>query len=350
MFCTLGIGGVKQLFRSPDGTSILQIYRTGEVSEQNRLKEVKILFLGASKRVTLLERFFAAAEQLAISVRLYSCEATAEFYPISHLASVIAGPDFMTPAFQIWLEKTIQEYTIDIIIPNLDAATVALSKYRYEHRENQCWALVSDHDICWKMYDKLLSDRFFRSVGVLCPDNTPGHFPKILKPRFGSASKGLQVACSESQMARILNENDIDYFVQDFISKVRETTVDFYISRKGELIGYVLRDRIEVSDGEVMVCRTRTPDLEEIELIEQLAKSAPWQGCITLQYINSGQQLYVIEINPRFGGGATCGIEAGLNMPLYVLAEFFGYDINPPVVNHKLLMTRARRDFFYEYV
>lgn len=319
------------------------------MTQQDHLQEVKILFLGASKRVSLLERFHAAAPKLGISLKLYCCEAAKGFYPISHLATVLAGPKFGSTAFQEWLDETIQTYAIDIVIPALDAATVALSQCCSKSQERDYWAIVSDHDICRTMYDKFLSDDFFRHAGIACPPNSPGRFPKILKPRFGSASKGLQIVCSDTEMERALNGKNGDYLVQDFISGARETTVDFYVSRKGVLIGYVLRDRIEVSDGEVMVCRTRTASPAEVQLIETVARSAPWQGCITLQYLASNQCLYVIEINPRFGGGATCGIEAGLDMPLYILSEFLGRDIDAPVLNNKLEMTRARRDFFHEY-
>jgi carbamoyl-phosphate synthase large subunit len=319
------------------------------VGDRGQPQEVKILFLGASKRVSLLERFYTAAQQLAVPLKLYSCEATEGFYPISHLASVVAGPSFTAMSFQTWLEKKIRQHAIDIIIPALDAATVGLSQYRAGHPEDKCWALVSDHNICRTMHDKFLSDEYFRLAEIARPPNTPGQFPKILKPRFGSASKGLQVVHSEIEMLRYLNERNVDYLVQDFISGARETTVDLYVSKEGKLVGYVLRDRIEVSDGEVMVCRTRSASPAELELIERVAQLAQWQGCITLQYLTSDQRQYVIEINPRFGGGATCGIEAGLDMPLYILSEFLGHSIDPPVLNHKLEMTRARRDFFHEY-
>lgn len=319
------------------------------MSEHDHPQEVRVLFLGASKRVSLLERFYTAAQKLGISLKLYCCEAAEDFYPVSHLASVLPGPSFGSISFQPWLNKAIRDYGIDIVIPALDAATVALSQYCADYPEGKYWAIVSDHNICRTMFDKFLSDEYFKLAGITCPPNTPGHFPKILKPRFGSASKGLHVVCSETEMARSLNGKNVDYLVQDFITGARETTVDFYVSRKGQLIGYVLRDRIEVSDGEVMVCRTRSASDAEVQLIEKVAQSAKWQGCITLQYLASDQHVYVIEINPRFGGGATCGIEAGLDMPLYILSEFLGRSIDPPVLNHKLEMTRARRDFFHEY-
>lgn len=309
---------------------------------------VRILFLGASKRVSLLERFHAAAEHLLTPIELYSCEAKDEFYPISGLATVLPGPRFTCASFQSWLERTIHEKSIDIVIPNMDAATVALSEYKDKHGDAQCWAVASDSGICKQMFDKVLSEEFFRSCGIPCPASTPGLFPKILKPRTGFGAKGIRIARCESDLKDILRANE-DYLVQDFIEDALETTVDFYVSRTGKLIGYVLRDRIEVSDGEVMVCRTRTARPDEAMLIEQVAASAQWQGCITLQYLTNRKGTYTIEVNPRFGGGATCSIEAGLNMPLYILREYLGLGTEMRPAIRSVFMTRARRDFFYEY-
>jgi carbamoyl-phosphate synthase large subunit len=313
-------------------------------------KDISVLFLGAAKRVSLLERFVAAAWKINVGLQMFSCEASSAFYPISHLACVLAGPSFTAPEFQQWMADTVRRHSIDIVIPNMDSATVALSLYQSQHREQPCWAVVSDHGICEIMNDKVRSSEFFRSAGIPCLPNTPDRYPKLLKPRFGFGSKGIRVIHSSSQLAGFLQKNDpLAYEVQDLIEDFTETTVDLYVSRTGSLIGYVLRDRMEVSDGEVMVCRTRDATQDEAALIEKVAASAKWQGCITLQYMTSRHGRYVVEINPRFGGGATCGIEAGLDMPLYILSEFLGEPITPPRALKKLTMSRARRDFFYEH-
>jgi carbamoyl-phosphate synthase large subunit len=305
--------------------------------------------MGAAKRVSLLERFLDAAGKIDVRLQLFSCEAKSDFYPISHLASILPGPGFITNEFQLWIANAVQQHSIDIVIPNMDAATVALSRYQSHNRGEACWAVVSDCDICEKMYDKVLASEFFRSSGIHCPPYTPDYYPKVLKPRFGFGSKDIRVIHTSSQLAELLRDNPDAYEVQDFIENFTETTVDIYISRMGLLIGYVLRDRIEVSDGEVMVCRTRDASQDEIALIEKVAASAKWQGCITLQYMTNQRGRYVVEINPRFGGGATCGIEAGLDMPRYILSEFLGESVCPPGTLRKLTMSRARRDFFYEH-
>jgi carbamoyl-phosphate synthase large subunit len=308
-----------------------------------------VLFLGASKRVSLLERFVDAASRHNIGITLFSCESDEQFCPVSTLATVLAGPVFLSNEFGDWLHNAIERYSIDVVIPNMDSATVALSRFAEEHM-GSCWPLVSTRLLCESMYDKKLADAFFREHDIPVPPDTPGRFPKILKPRLGFGAKNIRIVRNAAQQCAELSENGSDYIEQDFLSAFEETTVDIYLSRKHGLLGYVLRDRIDISDGEVMVCRTRLPREDERRLIEQIASIRGWQGCITLQYLTDPRgSLYVVEINPRFGGGATCAIEAGLDMASYILLERLGEPLSRPSTFRNLIMSRARRDYFHEY-
>lgn len=313
------------------------------------MRNVRLLFLGASKRVSLLERFIAASSRHCIHLELFSCELEDGFYPISTLAKVLAGPGFLCSEFNEWLRDIVKRYSIDIVIPNMDSATVVLSRFA-ETDLGSCWALVSTRQLCESMHDKILSDTFFREHCIPVPPDTPGIFPKIIKPRFGFGAKGIRIAKDPGQLAAELAGNEASCVVQDLLFDSRETTVDIYVSPKSGFLGYVLRDRIEVSDGEVMVCRTRPPYENERSLIERVANIPGWQGCITLQYLTDKHgNLHVVEINPRFGGGATCAIEAGLDMASYILLEYLGVPLTPPTAIRNVIMSRARRDFFYEY-
>ncbi|TAN00284.1 MAG: ATP-grasp domain-containing protein [Chitinophagaceae bacterium] len=315
----------------------------------NNLK-IKILFLGASKRVSLIEYFLKSANELNVGLELYSCEHESKFYPISQYASIIPGPDFKQPEFGFWLNDFLKAKGIDIVIPNMDAATVALSYFKETKKEFEAsWMVVSNYELCIKMEDKILSDEFFKSKNIPVPLNSTDIFPKYIKNRFGFGGRDTYIVKNQKDLNRFFQNVSTDkYIIQDEV-KGQESTVDIYFSRQGVLIGYIIRDRYEVSDGEVMSCSTREPYEIEKELINKVCAIPGWQGCITLQYIRDGNNITVIEINPRFGGGVTCSIEAGLDMPLYLLSEYIKIPYKLPDHFKKIYMTRARKDYFYEY-
>jgi carbamoyl-phosphate synthase large subunit len=181
-------------------------------------------------------------------------------------------------------------------------------------------------------------------------ENDNDFFPKIIKYRKGYGSKGIYFVHNHEELQKISSEINInDYLIQNFIS-ARETTVDMHISKKGDLVGYVLRDRLEISDGEVMACETRLPNKSEKHMLEAISRIPGWLGCITIQYFTNEEdgQIFINEINPRFGGGVTCSIEAGLDIPRNILREYLGRDVIKMQTFKKIYMTRSRRDFFYE--
>lgn len=231
----------------------------------------------------------------------------------------------------------------------MDSATVALSKFKTKYSPvdiNNCWCVVSNHTLCEQMNNKLLSEKFFITNELQTFSNTINRFPKIIKHKYGFGSKEQYIVRNKDELSILKKRIPIeDYIIQDFIEG-QETSVDIYINKANELVGYVLRDREAVSDGEVMDCCTRNPNMNEQKLIEKIIKIKGWQGCITLQYIKSSEdKIYVVEINPRFGGGTTCAIECGLNMPLYILSDYIGLQYRKPNIKN-IRMVRARRDFY----
>lgn len=269
---------------------------------------INILFLGASKRVSLIERFLKAADKLNIQLNILSCENELDFYPISTYAEILKGPTFKSKDFEPWLKSIIKNKKINIIIPNMDSATVALSKFtKNNNNYSHTWPVVSSYYNCKYMEDKILTAKFFKKYLIPTPSCSLNTFPKIAKYKFGYGSKKLQIIESQNDLDYFYKRfNKKDYLLQDFIFG-QEVTVDAYVSPKKKLIGYVLRDRLEISDGEVMVCQTREPDNIENTIIRKILTIKGWIGCITIQYIKDFKgNLYFLEINPRFGGGVTC--------------------------------------------
>ncbi len=311
-------------------------------------RRLNILFLGAAKRVSLLERFLAAAERLDVHITIHSFEKDNGFCPISHLALVHGAPKFSAAAFQDRLTSFIAESNIHIVIPNMDAATEALAIFRETRASPGCWNVISKFNLVQAMHAKDLAAVFFQKHHLPTPVDTPGRFPKIVKPVHGFGGKGIKRVASSEELAAALVAKE-PMLVQDFVDGI-ETTADFYVSPRYGLLGYVLRDRIEVSDGEVMICKTREPTASERDLLERIAAIPGWEGCITVQYIRAHERAppCLIEINPRFGGGATASIEAGLDMAYYVLGEYLGLPLSPAEHIRTLLMSRARRDFFLD--
>ncbi len=311
-------------------------------------RQINILFLGAAKRVSLMESFVECAKKRNLNIKIFSCEASDDFCPISGLATILPGPKFSDEKFQHWLKENIQKHNINIVVPNMDSATVALAKFNEQNKIDNCLCVVSSYDLCNQMNDKVLSEVFFKKNQIPTYENTDGFFPKIVKDKLGFGGRGQHIVKNKNEYDTLMQSiNHENFVIQDYITGV-ETSTDIFISKSQGLIGYVLRDRLAVSDGEVMDCETRFADENEKTIIEKIANIPGWFGCITLQYIKDDMgNIRIVEINPRFGGGSTCAIACGLDMFDFILSEYFNQKIVLGKIKN-LRMTRARRDFYKE--
>jgi carbamoyl-phosphate synthase large subunit len=139
-----------------------------------------------------------------------------------------------------------------------------------------------------------------------------------------------------------------DYLVQLFID-ADEYSVDGYVDMKGTIIALVPRRRLEVQGGEATKSITvREPGV--IRLCEKILGTGLLRGPVTLQFLkekDSGK-LFLMEINPRLGGGVLTSIAAGADMAGYLFNDFLQIPNTPE--NHwkeHVVMTRAFREFYF---
>jgi carbamoyl-phosphate synthase large subunit len=204
--------------------------------------------------------------------------------------------------------------------------------------------------------DKLAAYRHLSAAGIDTPRTWTleqllamhdHDLPFFVKPRSGSAGAGLHLIETEEDLRQVRRWVD-DPIIQEYVQG-REYTMDVYTGLNGEPACVVPRLRLRVRGGEV--CQSQVVlDPELIEAGREAVRALPGcVGVITIQCIRSpAGRIAVIEVNPRFGGGAPLSIAAGADFPRYILAQHLGRRIHvPPTARQDgLMMTRYDRSIF----
>lgn len=291
----------------------------------------------------MLEGFFAAAKKEGVEVCLFSVENTAAV-PISKLAKIFIGPSFRDEKFGGFLADLVVRNKIDLVIPNMDAATVVLAGLKQKLAALGCHPVVSSVDLCATMEDKIRSEQWFVSLGLSVPAREG--FPCIVKHRLGFGSRDQGVFDNQAELEGFLSRRTHkDYIVQKFTAG-QEYTVDAYVDLKGKIIAALSRKRLKVVDGEVDVSEvSRHGGI--LEITRKVLSQPGWEGPLTLQFIDSPAGPVILEINPRFGGGVTHSIHAGLDMPRWIIREHLKRPLDDlPAWADGSIMMRYRKDVF----
>jgi putative hydrolase of the HAD superfamily len=123
--------------------------------------------------------------------------------------------------------------------------------------------------------------------------------------------------------------------------------VDLLADFQGRVLSVVPRLRQLVVAGESYVSRTaHAPDL--IAETSRLATELHLVGHNTIQCFWNGKQAKFVEVNPRFGGGATLGIAAGADTPAMLIRLTSGETLPAQVGQFQadMVMLRFTEDLF----
>lgn len=224
-----------------------------------------------------------------------------------------------------------KEESIKVLIPLYEGEFEILHSVRGKFKDIDTLILLSNSEILEVCKDKKKTYEYFINSKVNLPKvyteeeitnivtyGDVNKFPLIIKPRAGMGSNGIY---------KINNLNELKFFkdyvengiIQEYIAG-EEYTVDVLTDLKGEPVYVVPRKRLEVRSGEVVKSSTSKDEkiinetLKVMKYLNELRDSNKLGllGPLTIQFFKKENgAIYLLEINPRFGGGVPLSFEAG---------------------------------------
>ena len=308
-------------------------------------KSFKILMLGGGKRVSLARRLKEAILSYNFLPEIYSYDLTKN-EPISKEASIIEGLPWNSEKIINNLKEKIIKYDFDLIISNADPALPLQSILSNEFKSA---SIISSYESILICQSKDLFQEYCEKEKLpIIPKWDKKTFPFFIKPKTGSSSIGAKLIYSISQLKNDKELKEDIYIKQQFIDGI-EYTVDIYVDKNNEIKSISPRERIKTAGGEVIL--TRTLRDKKIEyLSEKIIYKLRLKGAISIQFIKSrlDNKIWLMEINPRLGGGVIASIEAGHNIPKMLISDILGHDINKSSFKTNLIMKRYFEEIFYE--
>lgn len=312
-------------------------------------RKINILMLGGAKRVSLAEQLIRAGKELGVQVSIFSHELS-EREPIASVGTVIVGSKYSEKGIDDEISHVIESHAIDVVLPFIDPAIELAA--RVSRRHPDVFIPVSSEEVARAMFDKQVAAEWFERAGIPIPATYTAEsitYPAILKPRTGSASKGIIVVHNAEELSRAPKPLG-EYLIQEYIADRDEYTVDCYVgTTDGDVKCAVPRLRIATAGGEVI--RTETRRIPAVmSLAERTLKELKFRGPVTLQFIydRSNSRFLLMEVNPRLGGGVICSIMAGADIAKMIVEECEGMNATPcRVWRDGTLMTRYFREVMF---
>ena len=147
-------------------------------------------------------------------------------------------------------------------------------------------------------------------------------FPVFVKPYKGSASININKVSSKEEINTLFDVYD-DLLIQEFLDG-QEIGADVYvdpISKK--VVSIFTKEKIKMRAGETDKARS-FKDEKLFDLITDLVEKIGYEYMIDMDIFKVGNDYYISEINPRFGGGYPHAYECGVNFPRLIINSMNG--------------------------
>ena len=255
------------------------------------------------------------------------------------------------PEFIVKLENIIIKNMIDVVLPTGTYYTMVVSEYK-----NRLARLsVVPFENFGKMnylHDKYNSMEICKTLDIPTPktiliENRHSleklaneiKYPAVLKARKGAGNDGVWKVRNAEELQQIYRKNFVDYvsnninakdrskpIIQEFIPGELHDVTSFSINGEPKaVLSQVRQMSSPLWGGSGIINRTTdNPDIKTIAV--EIIKKFKWNGILEFDFkIDSRDgKAKLIEINPKIWGTTWLTVQAGFNMPLYLVKNALG--------------------------
>lgn len=315
---------------------------------------MNVLFTCAGRRNYLLEYFRAA---LGDKGRVLAADASDSAPALQEADEAFLVPGVHDTGYTDAIKEICAANGVGLLVPLNDLELPVLSRNRASFASSGVCVLVPEPDVVETCFDKIETARFLRLIGLitpLCYDNLDDaklaltrqdiRFPLVVKPRWGTASIGIEYTEDLSELEstffltgrRVFRTIISKASTQDAENSVviqeklkgDEYHLDVLNDLQGNYVATFAKRKLAMRAGETDKAVT-VHDAELEEIGRRLGEGLGHIGNLDCDIFASDKGLSVLEMNPRFGGGYPFAHEAGADAPAAIVAWAQGREANP---------------------
>ena len=330
---------------------------------------MNILFTCAGRRTYLLKYF---KQQLGADGKIIGADMQPTAPALSAADVRVMVPAVYDSCYVDVLREICVEHDVDVLISLNDLELPILAANKMSFESIGVKVLVSSPKVIDICFDKLRTFEYIKSLGLKSPKTYANldsaicagelHFPVVIKPRWGSASIGIEFVDDMEDLPiiyelirrkiskgilREVSRRDNDFIlIQEKISG-KEYGLDVINDLNGCNVGVSVKQKLSMRAGETD--KAVTIDNAELRRIgEVIGINLAHIGNLDCDILEMNGSYYVLELNPRFGGGFPFSYEAGVNLPKAIIRWVQGRSFNNDELKPIYGLTFAKCDYLVD--
>lgn len=315
---------------------------------------MNILFTSVGRRGYLLDYF---REALAGRGQIHASNSSEYASAFLKADKTVISPLIYSPTYVDFMLDYCMKEKIGAVIPlfDLDVPILSAAKERFEQAGVRLITLPVDKAIICN--DKVKTCELLKANGFNTPETYSTlkaaldaleekkiHYPLIIKPRWGMGSIGVQIAENLDELRvlfKIVHRTVSDSYLkyESAVDQERmviiqakvigqEYGLDVINDLDGNYVTTFVKKKLAMRSGETDISRIEN-DEELIKIGAKLGRIIGHSGNLDVDVFKSEKQIYILELNARFGGGYPFTHAAGVNLPKAIVSWLMGEHVDP---------------------
>ena len=321
---------------------------------------MNILLTGAGRRNFLVHYFRQA---LGPTGRVIVCDASPDAPAMSEADESVVVPSMDHPDYFSVLESICREKSVRLIVPVNDLEIAGLSRHAPRFHAVGAIPLVPSPAMVAICQDKWAAFQWLRAQGISVPETFETlasaraaiasgalRFPFLMKPRWGTSSIGIEtvenarelelahewgrIQLQRTLLAKLTQPDSGEAFLYQERLVGQEYGMDVVNDLNGNYAATLARRKLLMRAGNTdRAISVVDPGLERLGQL--IGRGLGQPGSVDCDVMAVGDSHFVLDINPRLGGGYPFSHLAGANLPAALVAWAGGTPPDPAWLSYR---------------
>ena len=305
---------------------------------------MNILFTSVGRRYYLLDYF---RKNIDRKIKFISSNSSHYTSAKNHSDFFYLSPKISSNSYIKFIASIIKKHKIRLVVPLIDIDIKKLSKnVDIINKLNAIlisppYKIVNNISDKYKLYKFLIKNDFCVPKTYISKNDFLSDlkkkkikFPIMLKPRYGTSSilttKAKNLSELELFYKYLMKKIGHQYFnernhrkkiiIQEYIEGT-EYGLDLLNSIGKNYHSHLLKEKIKMRDGETEICKISNKNI--LNMCKNISELILHNFLVDIDMIEMNKKFYIIDINPRIGGGYPFTHTAGFDMIKYLLKQIY---------------------------
>lgn len=333
---------------------------------------MNVMLTSVGRRAYMVKYF---KEVLGDNGKVHVCNSDNKSIAFKYADEKVVSPLIYDENYIPFLLEYCQNNAIDIVISLFDIDLLMQARHKSQFEEIGTKVIVSGPqivEVCndkWKTYKFLKNHGFYAPLSFLKINEViekiaDGElkYPIVVKPRYGCGSISVACAYDEDDLRYLTKKANEDiansYLKYESVGiddkviyqeclKGQEYGADIINDLHGETQNVILRKKLAMRSGETDIAQLVDEPIIKNTLIRlgQITKHIANMDCDV--FLMDGVP-YVLEMNPRFGGGYPFSHMGGCNLPKAIVNWVEGNEVDKSIISAKTGITGYKEIYITE--